>query len=47
MVEPREGTRTVADRKRYRDAGVSRIAVYAQKTRHVVKRSAPLVERAQ
>jgi probable F420-dependent oxidoreductase len=56
IVDPRDGHLTVDDLKRYRDAGASRIVVYSQKTRQedaegkgleVVKRSAPIVERAQ
>jgi hypothetical protein len=55
-VDPREGSLTVQDLKRYRDAGASRIVVYSQRTRQedaeskgleVVKRLAPIVERAQ
>ena len=56
IIDPRNGTVSVDDLKRYRDAGAQRIVVYSQQTRHedadgkgleVVKRSAPIVERAQ
>jgi len=56
IVDPRDGMLSVDELKRYRDAGASRVVVYSQKTRkedaegkalEVVKRSAPIVERAQ
>ena len=56
IVDPRDGTLSVDELKRYRDAGASRVVVYSQHTRRedadgkgleVVKRSAPIVERAQ
>jgi|SRR5581483_5947838 len=55
IVDPRDGTLPLDDLKRYRDAGAERVVVYSQKTRQedadgkgleVVKRSAPIVERA-
>jgi hypothetical protein len=56
IIDPRNGTVSVDDLKRYRDAGAQRIVVYSQQTRQedadgkgleVVTRSAPIVERAQ
>jgi alkanesulfonate monooxygenase SsuD/methylene tetrahydromethanopterin reductase-like flavin-dependent oxidoreductase (luciferase family) len=56
IVDPRDGALSVDELKRYRDAGASRVVVYSQQTRRedaegkaleVVKRSAPIVERAQ
>ncbi len=56
IIDPRNGTVSVNDLKRYRDAGAQRIVVYSQQTRQddadgkgleVVKRSASIVERAQ
>jgi probable F420-dependent oxidoreductase len=55
IVDPRDGALSLDDLKRYRDAGAERVVVYSQKTRQedadgkgleVVKRSAPIVERA-
>ncbi|HKA52121.1 MAG TPA: LLM class F420-dependent oxidoreductase [Candidatus Binatia bacterium] len=56
IVDPRDGTLSVDELKRYRDAGAGRVVVYSQQTRkedaegkalEVVKRSAAIVERAQ
>ena len=56
IIDPRNGTVSVDDLKRYRDAGAQRIVLYSQQTRQedadgkglkVVTRSAPIVERAQ
>lgn len=56
IIDPRDGTVPVDELKRYRDAGANRVVVYSQQTRQedadgkgleVVKRSAPIVERAQ
>lgn len=56
IIDPREGTVSSDELKRYRDAGASRVVVYSRRTRQedadgkgleVVRRSAPIVERAQ
>ncbi len=56
IIDPRDGTVSVDELKRYRDAGANRVVVYSQQTRQedadgkgleVVKRSARIVERAQ
>ncbi len=56
IIDPRDGTVSADELKRYRDAGANRVVVYSQQTRQedadgkgleVVKRSAAIVERAQ